>query len=436
MEEKGRRHIYVPVKLKFGIATLVAAGWFTFSFIVSRTWFAELSTVVGTVPAYVIIIFVALIPGFLNMHLLVSIVLDRPPPLHLDIEYPPVTILMAAYNEEQNVWETFRGIRGLDYPGEIQIMVVDDGSTDRTVDVLELLEFPGLEVIKADHGGKAHALNEGLGSVRHGIVVSIDADTFLHPQSLRRVVARLVSDPAGTGAVAGSVLAKNSRASFMCRLQEWDYFAAICSVKRQQGLYQGALVAQGAFSAFFTDVVRQQRGWPSVIGEDIVMTWALLKSGYRVGYEPTAVGFTLTPTTLRGFWKQRRRWARGMIEGIKRHGDLVWRSPSMAGFFVGMDFLFPLLDSFFTFAFIPGVVLALTGRFYLAGPMTLLVLPITFLIVMVMFWKEKQVFKELGLKVRRNRVGAVVYMLFYQFLMSPICVVGYVQEIFGLRKKW
>lgn len=82
-----------------------------------------------------------------------------------------------------------------------------------------------------------------------------------------------------------------------------------------------------------------------------------------------------------------------MIEGIKRHGDLVWRSPSMAGLFVGTDFLSPLQDSFFSFAFVPVVVLALTGRFYIAEPMTLLVLPITLLIVMVMFRKEKQVFK-------------------------------------------
>lgn len=420
------------------IATLAAAGWFAFSFWISRAWFKDLAQVVGVPLAFTIIIFVALIPGLLNVQLLVSIALDSPPALDFDITYPGITLLIAAYNEEENLRETFRGIDGQNYQGPIKIIIVDDGSTDDTVLLLEELaeDRPNLRIVKAKHGGKAQALNEGLKAVSTELFVTIDADTFLHPQALTRLVARFISDPTRTAADAGSVLVKNSRASLMARLQEWDYFAAISSVKRQQGLYQGALVAQGAFSAFKTEAVREQHGWPSVIGEDIVLTWALLKSRYRVGYEPTAVGFTMTPTTLRGFLNQRKRWARGMIEGIKRHGDIVFKKPQMPAIFVGVDFLFPLLDSFFTFAFIPGIILALTGRFYIAGPLTVLVLPISVLIVLAMYWKEKRVFDILGLKVRRNRFGALMYLLFYQFLMSPICVVGYAQEILGLRKKW
>lgn len=382
------------------------------------------------------LLFIALIPGFLMTHLVISILLDSPPPLDLDIDYPPVTLLMAAYNEEENLTDTFKGMRDLEYPAEIEVIVVDDGSTDGTVEVLRSMELPNLKIVEATHGGKAHALNEGLKSVTNGIMVTIDADTYLHPESVKRLIARLRTDPPATAAVAGSVLVRNSRTSMMTRLQEWDYYAAIASVKRQQGLYQGALVAQGAFSAFHTSVVRQHQGWPLVVGEDIVMTWAILKSGYRVGYEATAIGFTMTPTDLKGFYRQRKRWARGMIEGLKTHGDITWKRPYLPAFFVAVDFLFPFLDCFFTFAFIPGIILALTGRFYIVGPLTLLVLPLTFIIVWVMYLKEKKVFNELGLKVRRNRVGLVLYMLLYQFIMSPICVVGYAQELFGFKKSW
>lgn len=81
-----------------------------------------------------------------------------------------------------------------------------------------------------------------------------------------------------------------------------------------------------------------------------------------------------------------------MIEGLGMHGDLVWKNPRLSAFFVGLDFLFPLLDSFYTFAFIPGVILALFGRYYIAGPLTLLVLPLTLLIIGVMYFKQKKVF--------------------------------------------
>lgn len=427
---------YITVRTKFVLSTLFAGGWLLFSLYISRGWADSLGKEVGAAWAWIIITFIALIPGFLIAHLLMSILLDWPPPLDFDIDYPPVTVLIAAYNEEENISETVRGLRGQDYPAPFRVIVIDDGSTDGTVEALEAAVLPGLEIVRAEHGGKSQALNRGLEMVETDIVVTIDADTFLHPQALRRLITRLHSDPPGTMAVAGSVLVKNSRDTMMTRMQEWDYFAAISSVKRQQGLYQGALVAQGAFSAFVTWAVREACGWPSCIGEDIVLTWALLKAGFRVGYEPTAVGFTITPTNLRGFWHQRKRWARGMIEGFKYHGDLVWKRPHLPAFFVAVDFLFPLMDTFFTFAYIPGLILAFTGRFYIVGPLSVLVLPLAVLVVVVMSLKEKRVFDVLGLKIRRNRFAVILYVLGYQFIMSPICVVGYCQELAGAAKRW
>lgn len=441
MNEYGEKtRFYVKVWVKFCIAMVSAAGWFGLSIYISQSWIRDLSEVVGVVPAWIIILFIALIPGFLNILLLVSILFDSPPTLNLNIEYPDVTILIAAYNEAENIFETFRGIKELDYPAGIRVVVVDDGSTEGTLEKLSEVQFEennrSLQIVKAEHQGKSHALNAGLKFVKTDIFVTIDADTFLHPQALQRIIARFISDPVYTAAVAGCVLVRNSRATFITKMQEWDYFAAIASVKRQQGLYQGTLVAQGAFSAFKTWEVKGQLGWPSVVGEDIVLTWALLKSGRRIGFEPTAVGFTLAPFKLSGFYRQRKRWARGMIEGIKRHGDLAWRRKKFSSFFVAVDFLFPFLDSFYTLAFIPGIVLACFGYFYIVGPLTLLVLPITFFIVWVMYRKQKKIFNLLGLTVRKNRMGLLFYVFFYQLIMSPICVIGYFQEVFGLRKKW
>ena len=431
----GQRYFYLTVRTKFLISTAVASLWFLFSLWLAQYWIAELGVIIGGFPSFLIILFIALIPGFLNAHIVSSVLMDSPPELRRDIEYPPLTLLVAAYNEADNLPETFRGIAAQDYPGATEIIVVDDGSSDDTVQVLNSFGLSNLRVIKGHHSGKAAALNEGLKHVSHEIIVSIDADTFLHPQALGRIVARLLTDPPNTAAVAGCVLVKNSRDSFLTRLQEWDYFTGITSAKRQQSLYQGTLVAQGAFSAFRTDAVRAVQGWPSVIGEDIVLTWAMLTEGWRIGFEPTAIGFTKAPEDLNGFYRQRKRWARGMIEGLKRYGTLAWRG-NLCGFFVGIDFILPLIDFAYTFVFLPGVVLALMGHFFIVGPLTLLVLPLAFLIVAVMYFKQQRVFNELNLKVRRNILGFLVYMLVYQIMMSPICVVGYAQELAGLRKRW
>lgn len=434
--QRRQRRYYLPVSGKFILATALAALWVILSWYLAQAWISDLASVIGYVSALLAIVFIALVPGFLNAHIVSSIILDRPPDLPALNIYPPISLLIAAYNEEQNIAETFRGIAAQDYPAAIEIIVVDDGSSDNTVAVIEALGLANLNVLRGAHGGKARALNLGLEQVSHDILVCIDADTYLHPQALRRIVTRFVTDPVGTAAVAGCVLVKNSRDSFMTRMQEWDYFAGIASAKRQQSLFQGTLVAQGAFSAFNSKVVKAHQGWPSVIGEDIVMTWALIKSGWRIGFESTAIGFTSAPTTLGSFYRQRKRWARGMIEGLKRHGQLVWSSSRLSAFFVGIDFIIPFIDLFYAFVFLPGVILALYGYYYVAGPMTLLVMPLAFLIVAVMYRKQKAVFNTLDLTVRRNFVGFLVYMLIYQALMSPICVVGYAQELFGIKKRW
>lgn len=431
-----KRKLYLPVKGKFFVSTAFACVWISLSWFLAQHWLAELAQVVGEMPAAVIVFFIALLPGFLNAHILSSVILDRPPKLRMDLKFPAISLLIAAYNEEENISETIRGIKNQDYPAKIEIIVVDDGSSDNTVSMLHSFNMPNLKIIRANHGGKARALNEGLQHVSEEIVVCIDADTFLHPQALRRIIARFLTDPAETAAVAGCVLVKNSRSTFMTRLQEWDYFTGIASAKRQQSLYQGTLVAQGAFSAFRTKIVKAHDGWPSVIGEDIVLTWSLINSGWRIGFESTAIGFTSAPETFEGFYRQRKRWARGMIEGLKRYGHLVWKSSRLSAFFVGVDFIIPFIDFFYAFVFLPGIILALFGHYYIVGLQTLLVIPLACLIVLIMYKKQKAVFNELGLRVRQNLVGFLVYMLIYQALMSPICVVGYGQEILGMTKRW
>jgi poly-beta-1,6-N-acetyl-D-glucosamine synthase len=434
-----RRRRYVPVTGKFVVAQVSALGWLGLSVLLSLPWVRELATTITVVPAILVVGFVAYLPGWLVAFLAASLLLDRQPPLRRSHPTIPVTVLVAARNEADRIQETISYIARQDYPGPIEVLVVDNGSTDGTRALAEAYgAATGQRVrcIDEPRPGKSHALNTGLAAVGTELVITLDADTLLHPQAIRQLVARLLSAPPDVQAVAGSVLVRNSRDNLWTRMQEWDYFLGIASVKRMQGLYQGTLVAQGAFSLYRAQALLQAGGWPDAIGEDIVLTWQLMRRGARVYYEPSAVAFTAAPTRLVHLARQRARWARGMIEGIR--SVKPWNQPRwMLRFLTGIDLLIPALDVAYALVWLPGLVLAATGRYWIVGPYTVAVLPLTLVVNAILYrFQRRRVFNLLGLRVRRNTLGFLGFVLAYQVLMSPIAVVGYGQELFGLRRRW
>jgi biofilm PGA synthesis N-glycosyltransferase PgaC len=422
------------------VALTIVAGlsWVLFSLWLSRTWIATLSSDITTPLALLVIAGIALIPGYLNIQLLVAILLDSPPPLRFDRSFPRIALLVAAYNEEDSIAEALDYALRTDYPGEFEIVVADDGSTDGTREVVAeyCARDSRVRLVSAEHGGKANTLNTALATVTTPLVATIDADTLLMPYSVKRAVARLASSPPDTVAVAGAVLVRNSRNNLLTRAQEWDYFLGIATVKRGQALLQGTLVAQGAFSVYDATALRLAGGWPNAIGEDIVLTWQMLLQGGRSVFEPTAVAFTDAPTSWTAFARQRRRWARGMVEGLRTHGLGLIAQFKFYSHSVASNFLFPLIDATFTFVFIPGIVLALFGNFMIVGPITLLVLPLNALLGSVMFYHQRHVFKSINLKVRKNKRGLFFYFFCYQFVMAPISLAGYTLEAVRARRAW
>jgi biofilm PGA synthesis N-glycosyltransferase PgaC len=428
-------NLYFSVRSKFLFTLAIAALWFTFCALLAGPWIAELSLLV-TKPVAVFLVFsIGLIPGFMYAFIIVSLMIDRRPQQKPPLHYPSLTVLIAAYNEEKQIRECVESVLKQDYPGSLEIIVVDDGSTDGTLGRLNSLSSPHLRVLAADHAGKANALNKGLAASSHDLIATIDADTYLYKHALQRIVSRLLSDPAGTVAVAGTVLVRNSRDSLIARIQEWDYFHGIASAKRVQSLYQGTLVAQGAFSLFRKESVLEAGGWPDRIGEDIVLTWALLKNGGRIGFAEDAICFTTVPRTYRVFYHQRRRWSRGMIEGFKQHPQVLIK-PRLSTFFIYWNVLFPILDTVYLCVFLPGLIAALFGYYYIAGPMTLAVLPLALIMNYVMFVLQRRLFAARGLKIRRNFPAFLWYAFCFQMVIVPACVAGYAAEIMSLRKQW
>jgi poly-beta-1,6-N-acetyl-D-glucosamine synthase len=429
---------YISVHAKFSIALAVALAWSGISAYWDMPWLGELANHIGFPLALLLILGVAIIPGFMNSFLLAGLLLDkrkkRVPLQH----YPPLTILIAAYNEASSIVETITSIEKQNYSGELEVIVINDGSADATAELVSAQtgKYPWLKLVDIRvNGGKAAALNRGLPQATHGLVVTIDADSYLYHNALQSIVERYLQDPPNTRAVAGTVLVRNSRTSWIAKAQEWDYFHGISAIKRVQSLFQGTLVAQGAFSIYDRDTLVQLGGWPDCIGEDIVLTWAFLKAGYRVGHSEDACLFTDAPATLKQFSRQRQRWSRGMIEAFKYHPGILLKA-RLSTFFVYWNLAFPLLDLIFTLGFIPGLVLALFGHYWIVGPMTLALLPIALGMNYLMFSIGSKMFRQNSLLIRYNPLGFFIYALAYSLIMQPVCLAGYLSEIFRQKKTW
>ena len=430
---------YVPVAAKFALAAVGMVGWVALSVWISQPWISELSPVVSPWGAWLIVTLVAYLPGAVVAFLAFSLLLDRQPPLRVLNPTTAVTVIVAARNEEAGIAATLAGIARTDYAGALTVILADNGSSDRTVPVARRAARGlgvSLRVVRERRAGKSHALNTALATVRTPYVVTVDADTILHVEALRRLLSRLESAPADTVAVAGSVLVRNSRANLLTQMQEWDYYLGIAAVKRMQGLYQSTLVAQGAFSVYRTADLIRIGGWPDAIGEDIVVTWRLMEDGQRVYFEPTAVAFTDAPTKVRHFTRQRARWARGMLEGLRSVPPWRQRRP-LTRLVASVDLLIPFLDIGYVLIWLPGVVLFLLGHPLIVSVWTLAVLPVTLLVYgSLRRYQSREVFAPLDLQVRRNRIGYVVFLLGYQVLCSTASLIGYTQFLTGSSRRW
>lgn len=429
---------YVTIKVKFVICLTMAFTWMAVSIWLSLPWYEDLSREIGWPLAFFLISFIAIVPGFMNAFVICSLLLDKRPEILREQHYPPITILIAAYNEAADIATTLKSIFLEDYPNTVHVIVINDGSRDETVNIVRsfMSEHQNLSLIDLNqNGGKANALNDGLEQCSTDIVITIDADSYLWKDALRNLVGRYLSDPANTKAVAGEILIRNSRENWITKAQEWDYFLGIASVKRIQSLFQGTLVAQGAFSLYDRKTLVELGGWPNKVGEDIVLTWKILMAGYRVGHAENACAFTNCPNTFMKFVNQRRRWSRGLIESFKENWPILFKK-RQSTMYIWWNTLFPLIDVAYTVGFIPGLVLACFGIYWIVGPMTIALIPMAFILNIVMYNRGKAMFVHEHLSIRKNYLGFIFYVLAYGIVLQPACVWGYLSEIFNLRKHW
>ena len=245
-----------------------------------------------------------------------------PPPLP---EPPPLqTVLIPAHNEGKVIVGAVRHVLASDYPN-LEVIVVDDGSTDDTSELVST-HYAGdtrVRLFRVPNGGKAAALNVGLKEARGQVVVALDADTHFEKDAISKLV-RWFADPA-VGAVAGNAKVGN-RINMITRWQALEYVTSQNLERRALAALGCITVVPGAIGAWKRNALERLGGFPlDTLAEDQDLTLGLLTAGYTVFYDSTAIGWTEAPDTVKGLVKQRFRWAFGTLQCLWKHRRVTLR---------------------------------------------------------------------------------------------------------------
>ncbi|MEK7817270.1 MAG: glycosyltransferase [Actinomycetota bacterium] len=238
-------------------------------------------------------------------------------------EQPMVSVLIPAYFEERNIAGTVEHALELNYPN-YEVIVIDDGSRDRTwEEVRQFLGNPGLRVIRKEQNeGKAMAINDAIPAANGSIIVIIDADAKVHPDFLKYIVPHFVRLPRVAG-ITGNPRVTNT-GSLIAKIQAVEFSSIIAILRRAQTVWGRILTVSGVVSAFRKSAVLDVGLFdPDMATEDIAMSWKLQKRFYDVRYEPRAMADMEVPDTVMGLWRQRRRWAKGLSQVLRRNKDVL-----------------------------------------------------------------------------------------------------------------
>lgn len=423
----------------FFVSTMLALFYFICSIVININWINDIACSFGYCLAIYLVTFIALIPGFSFIFMFITLLFDKKDKKSCMKKEEDVTILIPVYNAKKCVKETIESIKKQKYCGNIYINIIDDGSTDGSLELLKSMDLDSkITLIESDHIGKALALNKGLKYVKTDYTITVDSDTVLHPLAVRNIMHKLVNSDENIVATAGCLFVKNAKKSFVTKLQEWDYTLGIFGVKLAQGNYNSTLVAQGAFSAYKTRAIREIGGWQNCIGEDIVLTWEFLSKGYETNFSKNAIAFTKVPEKLGELGKQRRRWARGMIEAFKKVKILTSKNlNAKSKFLICFNAFFPFI-ALALLIFVPlGVILLVLGNQLLISWISFIVLLFGLLLCLLIEIRRKNMLKEIECRLEKRSVLAfIVYILLYAFILAPYCLIGYISKFINSKKEW
>ncbi|MEU2519348.1 glycosyltransferase [Streptomyces pseudogriseolus] len=340
----------------------------------------------------------------------------------------PVTVLVPAYNEAKCIENTVTSLMASDHP--IEVLVIDDGSTDGTARIVEAMGLPNVRVIRQLNAGKPAALNRGLANARYDIVVMMDGDTVFEPSTVRELVQPF-ADPK-VGAVAGNAKVGN-KDSLIGAWQHIEYVMGFNLDRRMYDILRCMPTIPGAVGAFRKSALEPIGGMSDdTLAEDTDVTMALHRAGWRVVYAENARAWTEAPETVQQLWSQRYRWSYGTMQAIWKHRRaLVDKGPSGRFGRVGLPFvslfmivaplLAPLIDVFLLY----GLVFGPTQQTILAW---LGVLAIQAVCAAYAFRLDKERMTHL--------ISLPLQQILYRQLMYVVLLQSWITALTGGRLRW
>lgn len=237
--------------------------------------------------------------------------------------HAPVTVVIAAYNEEKVICKTVESVLRSNYP-DIDVIVIDDGSKDNTSNEIinHFSNDQRVRLINQQNSGKAAALNNAINFANGDILVSLDADTQISKDAISLLV-RHFEDPK-IGAIAGNVKVGN-RTNIFTKWQAIEYITSQNIDRQGYSLLNAITVVPGAIGAWRKSAIKEVGGYiTDTLAEDMDLTWRLRKNGWKVDTENEAIGYTEAPDTISSFFKQRFRWSFGTLQCLWKHKSALF----------------------------------------------------------------------------------------------------------------
>jgi len=319
--------------------------------------------------------------------------------------YPSISVIVPAYNEEKVIARTIESLLEADYPNK-EIIVVDDGSTDRTLEIALRYVRAGVKVYHKENGGKSSALNYGLKFARGEIVVTVDADSIVGRSALKELIKKF-KDP-NVVAACGNIKVLN-RVNWLTKCQALEYITSINIFRRALDVFGAVTVVPGALGAFRKSVLEAGGFYDKdTVTEDFDVTVKTLKAGSIVQASSYALAYTEAPETLRDLYRQRMRWYRGNFQTIIKHRDAL--TNPRYGFLHRLGFPFILVSMVFVpFASVAvwasALVAIISGAY------------ISVLSMLLLFIALQSLLSLLAIEIDEEDVRLVAY--------SPFFVIGY-----------
>jgi cellulose synthase/poly-beta-1,6-N-acetylglucosamine synthase-like glycosyltransferase/peptidoglycan/xylan/chitin deacetylase (PgdA/CDA1 family) len=266
---------------------------------------------------------------------------------------PPVSIVVPAFNEAVGIERAVRSLAASDYP-EFEIVVVDDGSTDGTGEIVERLGLERVRVVPQANAGKPAALNAGVTAARYDVIVTVDGDTVFETGTLRALVQPFRDTD--VGAVAGNTKVGN-RGGLLGRWQHIEYVMGFNLDRRLYDVLRCMPTVPGAIGAFRRAALVDIGGVSgATLAEDTDITIGIGRAGWRVVYAEGARAWTEAPSSVSALWRQRYRWSYGTMQAVWKHKAAVVRRderrigliglPYLVFFQIALPLLAPLIDVF------------------------------------------------------------------------------------------